>query len=158
MLLQQQIDIDLRNATYSKDKILLETIRAIKNQFVVELKTGRRKDNFIPNNDAYQILRGMIKQRKESEAIYLENKREDLAQIERKQIEIIEKYVPEEISDSQLRAEIITLIGKTGVEKSKQIGVLLKATIPVLDGVASRERISKMAKGLLEAYEKQKRN
>ena len=86
MLLQQKIDIDLRNATYSKDQILLDTIRATKNQFVIELKTGKNRGE-LPDQTAFAILRGMIKQRKESENIYNENKREDKKHIQEERLQ-----------------------------------------------------------------------
>jgi uncharacterized protein len=156
MSIAQQIDIDLRNAMYSADPILLQTIRAIKSKFVEQIKTGKI-GNSIEDPIAIQTIRGMIKQRKASMDIYIEQKREDLAKIEEAEMKIISKYIPEEIPDSELRREILILIGETGVESIKQIGTLLKATIPKLDGRATRERISIMARILLTAYEQQKK-
>lgn len=157
MSIAQQIDIDLRNAIYSADPILLTTIRAIKAKFVEQIKTGKIGKS-IDDAIAIQTLRSMNKQRKASMDIYIEQKRDDLAKIEEAEMKIISKYIPEEISDSELRKEILILIGETGVESINQIGTLLKATIPKLDGKATRERMSIMARMLLTAYEKQKRN
>ena len=157
MSIAERINIDLRNAIYSADPILLQTIRAIKSKFVEQIKTGKIGKS-IDDAIAIQTLRSMNKQRKASMDIYIEQKREDLAKIEEAEMKIISKYIPDEISDSELRKEILILIGETGVESINQIGTLLKATIPKLDGKATRERMSTMARMLLTAYEKQKRN
>jgi uncharacterized protein len=156
MSIAQKIDTDLRNAIYSSDPLLLTTIRAVKSKFVEQIKTGKI-GNSIEDAIAIQVLRSMIKQRKASSDIYAEQKRDDLKKVEDAEIRIISKYLPDEISDQELRKEILILIGETGVSRANQIGQLLKATISVLDGRASRERISKMAKKLLTAYEEQKR-
>lgn len=141
MLLQQKIDIDLRNATYSKDQILLDTIRAIKNQFVIELKTGKNRGE-LPDQTAFTILRGMIKQRKESEAIYNENKREDLATLERKQIEIIEKYLPVEMTDLELKKRIVEAIKRTGIYDKAKMGLLMKELNTELKGLVDGKRLA----------------
>lgn len=141
MLLQQKIDIDLRNATYSKDQILLDTIRAIKNQFVIELKTGKNRGE-LPDQTAFAILRGMIKQRKESEDIYNENKREDLATLERKQIEIIEKYLPVEMTDLELKKRIVEAIKRTGIYDKAKMGLLMKELNTELKGLVDGKRLA----------------
>ena len=153
----EQINVDLRNAMYTKEKCLLITIRGIKKE-LVELAKKAENNGKVTDEKAILTLRSMIKQRTMSAQIYKEQNRNDLEEIELKEIEIIKRYLPIEISDEELRAEIIKLIGTTkSVEGPGQIGILLKETIQKLDKKASRERISKMAKDLLNAYALQKR-
>ena len=153
----EQINVDLRNAMYTKEKCLLITIRGIKKE-LVELAKKAENNGKVTDEKAILTLRSMIKQRTMSAQIYKEQNRNDLEEIELKEIEIIKRYLPIEISDEELRAEIIKLIGTTkSVEGPGQTGILLKETIQKLDKKASRERISKMAKDLLNAYALQKR-
>ena len=141
MLLRERIDIDHKNATYSRDQLLLDTIRAIKNQFVIEIKTGKTKGE-LSDAKAYKIIRGMIKQRKESEKIYIENNRYDLAKVERKQIEIIEKYLPTELTDSELKTKIVNAICKNKIFDKSKMGLLIKTMNQELEGMVEGQRLA----------------
>ena len=141
---------------YSGNKILMNTIRAMKTE-ITNLVKAKGSDGEVSQQEAFVLLQSMIKKRADSALIYKEHRREDLRKIEMEEIEIIKKYLPEQMSDIELRSNLVELVGVTGVQSMKQLGVLLKATIARLDGRSDRKRISDMAKLVLAAYEKQKR-
>lgn len=152
--LEEKIYTDAKNSMYSGDAILKDTLKSIKASLVTATKE-KNAEKELSEMKILEILRSMIKQRKESASIFKKNKREDLAIIEEKQVEIINKYIPTELTDKELRKAIIPFIGLTNSYTTNDIGKLLKAIMPELGQKAERGRIATMARELLQIYEKQ---
>jgi len=110
MSLKEQINEDIKLAMKAKDKIRLETVRSIK-KFLLEKEIelrGKGKDNLTPE-DEIEILVQQAKQRRDSIEQYIQGGRQDLADKEKTELDIIETYLPAQVSDSELE-EIITNI------------------------------------------------
>ena len=148
----EQIDIDLRNAIYSKDEILLTTIRAIKTK-LVEVAKSKEGNGRVSDENAIVALKSMIKQRKQSAETYMENQRPELAKIEELEIAIIEKYIPSQMSMPEIRKEILIAIGELNLTELKQLGQLIKHLAEKLKGKVDNKQLSELAKQTLQAYE-----
>ena len=118
MELEKLINEDIKQAMLSKDKGKLEALRAIKAALLLE-KTGKDvTSGEIPNEVELKMLQKLVKQRRESAEVYLAQNRPDLAEPELFQASIIEKYLPEQMSEEDLLAivqKVITDTGATGL-------------------------------------------
>lgn len=148
-MIEQKVEKNLREAIYSRDEILKTALRLMLSELTKNKKAKQ------PEKEE-KVIASMIKRSEQSMQIYLEQDRQDLAKIEEEQIKIYRKYMPEEISDVELKTRLIEVLGNSKAEGPKQLGTFLKDTIGPLDGLASRKRISEMSKLLLAAYAKRK--
>jgi hypothetical protein len=147
MSLDKKINEDLKTAMKAKDQNALRGIRAIKAALLLEKTKGG--DSTITEADEMKILQKMVKQRKESLAIYEEQGREDLAQTEKEEIEIIERYLPEQISDEELESIIKGIIEETGASSMRDMGKVMGMASKKLAGRADGKTISAKVKALL---------
>ena len=113
MSLFDTISNDIKSAMLAKDKVRLEALRGIKKEFI-EAKTAKGSDGELHDDAALKILAKMVKQRKESAEIYAGQNREDLAQNELAEAAIIEEYLPKQLSDAELEAELRQIIAEVG--------------------------------------------
>jgi len=148
MSLTEKIAGDLINAMKSKDKVALEAIRAAKTAFVLA-KSDKGVDAALTAEEELKIIQKLVKQRRESAAIYKENNRNDLYEKEVAEADVLEKYLPAKLSDEELTVilkDIITRVGaKTPAEMGKVMGVATKE----LAGKADGKEISAKVKQLL---------
>ncbi|MCR9103192.1 MAG: GatB/YqeY domain-containing protein, partial [bacterium] len=112
MSLEKTIMTDLKNAMKAKDQAALRGIRAIKSAILLEKTSGSGKD--ITEADEIKMLQKLVKQRKDSEQIYLKEGREDLAAKEAEEIEVIQRYLPEQMSDEELEKEVKAIVEEVG--------------------------------------------
>src|SRR4030095_14508037 len=113
MSLEQKIMADLKTAMLAKDEKSLRSLRAIKAAILLA-KTSEGSTGELKEDDEIKLLQKMVKQRKDSLEIYEQQKREDLAQKEREEIEVIEKFLPRQMSADELREELKKIIAETG--------------------------------------------
>lgn len=147
MTFEEKINQDMKDAMKAQDKVALRGIRAVK-QAIQMVKTdgsGREVDDAT----GIQLVQKLIKQRKESLAIYEEQGREDLALVEREEIAIIERYLPPQLSAEELEHTIRQLIAETGASGMKDMGRLMGAANKALAGKADGKAISEVVKRLL---------
>lgn len=147
MSLEKKINSDLVAAMKAKDAVALRSIRAIKASILL-LKTDG-SGNEIMEADEIKMLQKLVKQRKDSLDIYMKQKREDLAVKEREEIEIIEKYLPAQLSDEDLKSIIGEIIAQTGAASMKDMGRVMGIASKKLAGQADGKRISGIVKTLL---------
>jgi len=149
MSLELIINKDIKSAMLAKDKKKLEALRAIKSALLIE-KTGKNsKDGVIPEEVELKILQRLVKQRKESAEIFLSQNRDDLAEVETYQAEIIEKYLPEQMSEDEIKKIVETIIAETGAESIKDMGRVMGATVKKVAGKADNKIISVIVKQML---------
>jgi len=143
-----QISEDIKKAMLAREKVALEALRGVKKEFL-EAKTAKGGDGTLPDEVAVKILQKMVKQRKESAAIFTQQNRPDLAENELAEVAVIEKYLPAQMTDAELEkivAEIIAHVGATGPQDmGKVMGVASKQ----LAGKAEGRLISEKVKLLL---------
>lgn len=148
MSLQTQINEEIKTAMKAKDTIALETLRAIKAAILLAQTESRAKEE-LSKDDEIKLLQRLVKQRKESARIYTEQGREDLAQPELEQAKIIEKFLPAQLSEEEIREIISKIIADTGINGIAQMGQLMGEANKRMAGQADGKTISTVVKSLL---------
>lgn len=146
MSLENTINEAVKTAMKAKDKVALDALRAVKAQILL-FKT-EAKGTQITAEQEIAILQRMVKQRRDSREQFLAQNRTDLADVETAQIEVIEKYLPAQISAEELESKLKDIIAETGAESLKDLGKVMAAA-KVLAGQADGKAISEAAKKLL---------
>ena len=148
MSLEQKITQDLKEAMRAKDKVALRGIRAIKAALLLAQTDGSHDE--MTEDKEIKLLQKLVKQRKDSLEIYEKQNREDLAQTEREEISIIEKYLPKQMEGAELEAFIKDIIEKTGATSMKDMGKVMGMASKQLAGRADGKTISGVVKQLLQ--------
>jgi len=148
MSLEQKIMADLKTAMLAKDEKSLRGLRAIKAAILLA-KTSEGAGGELKEDDETKLLQKLVKQRKDSLEIYQQQKRTDLAQKEQEEIEVIEKFLPKQLSAEELQAEIKNIIAETGATSSADMGKVIGAATKKLSGKADGKTISATVRELL---------
>lgn len=148
MTLLETINNHIKQAMLAKDKIRLETLRGIKKEFL-EAVTAKGASGELTDEAAITILQRMVKQRKDSAEIYSNQGREDLAGDENAQLEIIQEYLPAQLSAEELEAAIKEVIAQVGAESMKDMGKVMGVATKQLAGKTEGKAISEMVRKLL---------
>ena len=145
MELKNTIDKQIKESMLNKDKDRLLALRAVKSAILLEEKDGNRN-----SINEIQILMKLIKQRKDSLSVYKEQNRLDLAEIEQKEINIIQEFLPEQMEDSELETRIENIIKTVGAESIKDMGKVMGMATKELLGKVDNSRIAAMIKEKLD--------
>lgn len=148
MDLFERISEDIKKATLAREKVRLEALKGIKKEFL-EAKTAKGAGGVLTDDTATKILVKMVKQRKESAAIYAENNRPELADNELAEAAVIEEYLPKQLSPEELKDELRRIIAETGAEGPKDMGKVMGVASKALAGRAEGKAISAIVKELL---------
>jgi len=148
MSLFEKINEDLKNAMKMKDQISLRGIRAIKSGLLLLKTDASGKD--ITLEDELKLLQKLANQRKESIELYTNQGREDLAILEKEELDVISKYLPEQLSEDNLRIQIKNIIDEVGATSVKDIGKIMPLAIKKFAGRADGKLISQITKEILE--------
>lgn len=148
MNLYSQIDADIKAAMLAKDRVALQALRGIKKEFI-EAKTAPGANGELTDEIALKILAKMVKQRRESAAIYTEQNRPDLAEGELAEVAVIEKYLPKALSEAELADELTKIIASVGATSPADMGKVMGAATKALAGRADGRAISAMVRQLL---------
>lgn len=144
MGLEEKIMIDIKNAMLAKDALRLSVYRAIKSALLL-VKT-EKKSQTLSEDKEIEILQKMLKQRKESEAIYIEQSRPELAKHERDQSDIISEYLPKPYTREELTKLIDSLMVELGISSKKDMGKLISIAIQRSRGRADGRAVSEIVK------------
>ena len=147
MTLEEKINQDLKAAMKAKDQVALRGIRAIKSAILLAKTDGSGQG--LDEGKEIKLLQKLVKQRKDSLDIYEKQNREDLAQTEREEIDVIEKYLPEQMDPAALEEVIKTIIAQTGASSMKDMGKVMGMASKQLAGKADGKTISQVVKQLL---------
>lgn len=147
MSLEKVITAAIIVAMKEKNKVALDSLRAVKAQIIL-LQTEQRGTE-VTEEQEIAILQRMIKQRKDSYEQFTAQNRTDLAEVEDAQMKIIEQFLPKQLSAEELQVEIARIISETGAESAKDIGKVMGAASKQLAGKSDGKSISEMAKKLL---------
>jgi uncharacterized protein YqeY len=148
MSLEQKIMADLKAAMFAKDEKALRSLRAVKAAILLA-KTSEGAGGELTEEDETKLLQKLVKQRKDSLEIYQQQNRTDLAQKEQEEIEIIEKFLPKQLSADELKQELSTIISEAGASSLADMGKVMGAATKKLAGKADGKTISAMVKELL---------
>jgi uncharacterized protein YqeY len=139
---------DIKKAMLARDKVKLEALRGVKKEFL-EAKTAPGANGELTDEVATKILVKMVKQRKESAQIYADNGRQELAETELAQAKAIEEYLPKQLTEEELEAELKAIIAETGAQGPKEMGKVMGVASKRLAGRAEGKAISAKVKQLL---------
>lgn len=148
MDLFEQVNNDIKAAMLAHEPVRLAALRGIKKEFL-EAKTSKNANGELTDETAIKILQKMVKQRKESAAIFTEQNRADLAENELAEAGFIEAYLPKQLSAEEIEAEVKKIIEQTGASSMKDMGKVMGATSKALAGKADGKMISDVVKKLL---------
>jgi uncharacterized protein YqeY len=148
MSLKQQIDTDIKNAMLAKNKAELEALRSIKSMILLA-ETEKGSVSEISSDTENKILMKAAKQRKESADIFQQQNRSDLAERELFQLEVINRYLPKQLSADELTAELTKIVGEVGAKGPQDMGKVMGMATKKLAGKADGKLISEMVKKLL---------
>ena len=147
MSLELTINEAIKIAMREKDKVALDSLRAVKSQILL-LKT-EAKGADVSAEQEIAILQRMIKQRKDSYEQFVAQNRNDLAEVELAQMKVIEQFLPAQLSAEELEAEIKKIIAEVGAESLKDLGKVMGTASKTLAGKSDGKSISEMVKKLL---------
>ncbi len=148
MELFDTISNDIKEAMKAKDKVRLETLRNVKKNFL-EAKTAPGANDTLTDDTALKIMQKLVKQGKDSAAVYTEQGRADLAEAELAQVSVIETYLPKQLSEEELTAKLKEIIARVGAEGAKDMGKVMGTATKELAGLAEGRAISAKVKELL---------
>jgi uncharacterized protein YqeY len=148
MPLEQKVMAELKTAMLAKDEAGLRGLRAIKAAIIVA-KTAEGAGGELKEEEETKLLQKLVKQRKDSLAIYQQQNRPDLAKKEEEEIAIIERFLPKQLDEQALKAALTKIIAETGASSPADIGKVMGAATKQLAGQADGKTISAVAKELL---------
>lgn len=147
MSLETQIQNELKAAMLSKNEAALRALRAVKSAILLA-KTSGSGDSLSPE-DEIKMLQKLVKQRKESLQIYKEQGRNDLAKSEEEEIAVIEKFLPAQMSESEIVEAVQKIISETGATDASHLGKVMGMASKQLAGKADNKIIAGIVKKLL---------
>ncbi len=148
MSLELKITTALKEAMKSKNKMALTSLRAVKSAILLH-KTQKSSDGELSHEDEMKILQKLVKQRKDSAAIYTGQGRNDLADPELKEAELIQQFLPKALSEDEVQEVIKSIIDEIGAEGMKDMGKVMGLSTKKLMGKADGKMISTIVKGFL---------
>lgn len=149
MSLQIQINDEIKNAMRAKDTLALEALRAVKSAILLALTEGGAKDE-LSSEDEIKLLQRLVKQRKDSAAIYIQQGRQDLAEPEISQAAIIEKFLPQQLSETEVEVAVSKILADNGLAGMASMGQAMGLASKTLAGQADGKTISNIVKKLLQ--------
>jgi uncharacterized protein len=148
MNLEQKIMAELKTAMLAKDEKTVRSLRAIKAAIILA-KTAEGAGGELKEEDEVKMLQKLVKQRKDSLEIYQQQNRADLAQKEQEEIEVIEKFLPKQMSADELKVALTAIITETSASSPADMGKVMGVATKQLAGKADGKAISGMVKELL---------
>jgi uncharacterized protein YqeY len=148
MNLEQKIMAELKTAMLAKDEKSVRSLRAIKAAIILA-KTAEGAGGEVKEDEEIRLLQKLVKQRKDSLEIFQQQNRTDLAQKEQEEIEVIEKFLPKQLSAEELKAIITGIIAETGASSPADMGKVMGVATKQLAGKADGKAISGLVKELL---------
>ena len=149
MSLEQTINNDIKQAMLAKKKDELEALRAIKSAILL-LKTSKDAvDGEVPEHVATSTLQKLVKQRRETAELYVQQQRQDLADVELFQASIIERYLPKQLSAEEVEARVRAIMEELGASSMKDMGRVMGQASKALAGQADNKMVSEIVKRLL---------
>jgi uncharacterized protein len=148
MSLEVKVMEALKDAMKSKDEAALRGLRAIKSAIIIA-KTSEGANGQVSEDAELKMLQKLVKQRKDSIAIFEQQNREDLAAKEKEEVAVIEKFLPAQMGEEELTAAIKSIIAETGASSAADMGKVMGAANKALAGKADGKTISSKVKELL---------
>lgn len=146
MNLQNKINQDIKAAMLNKSSLELSVLRQLKNAFSNSALSGGNINAAIADLDGLAIIRKQIKQRQDSIAAFVSGNRQDLAENEKNEISVLEKYLPKSLDESEINAIVEMAISKVGATTQKQMGAVMKIALDLSEGRVDNKTLSQKIK------------
>ncbi len=144
MALEQEVMTKIKEAMKAKDKDKLASLRSIKNE-ILKAKTAKDASE-LTEQDEQKLLQKLIKQREDSATLYKEQGRNDLAEPEESEAELIREFLPEQLSEAEIEAHVDAIIKETGASSMKDMGKVMGTATKKMAGKADGKTISAIVK------------
>lgn len=144
MSLQKKVMEQMKVAMKAKDSVALESLRAIKSALLLAQTSGT--GNEFTEEDEVKLVQKLVKQRKDSAAIFQEQGRADLAEPELAQVAVIEQFLPEQLTEEEIEKVVVQTIEATGANGMKDMGKVMGLVSKELAGQADGKTISSIVK------------
>jgi len=148
MSLEQNIMAEMKDAMKSKNEAVLRSLRAIKAE-IIKAKTEPGAGGQISEDTELKMLQKMVKQRKDSLEIFQQQNRTDLARKEQEEIAVIEKFLPKQLGDTEIKEALSKIIAEVGATSPADMGKVMGIATKQLAGKADGKAISAAVKELL---------
>ena len=148
MALQENVMTELKAAMKAKDSVALEALRAIKSAILLA-QTEKGAGASLSEEDEIKLVQKLVKQRKDSAAIFTEQGRNDLAEPELAQVAVIERFLPEQLTEEEIEKVVIQTIEAVGASGMKDMGKVMGMVSKELAGQADGKAISTIVKSKL---------
>ena len=148
MSLKTQIDEDIKTAMRNKEKDKLNALRAIKSMILLAGTEKGAQEDLLPETEL-KLLTKAANQRRESLMLFREQGREDLAEKEEAELKVIERYLPEQLSEDEMRSELEKIIQQTGAKGPQDMGKVMGNATKLMAGRADGKAISAAVKSML---------
>ena len=145
MTFEEKINGDIKTAMLAKDSKKLEVLRAIKNVVII-LKTSPEG---ISDDAVLKSIQKEVKKRKESADIFTQQNRADLAEVELYQAGVMEEYLPKQMGEAEIKAELEKIIAQVGASSAADMGKVMGAASKAFAGKADNKIVSQLVKELL---------
>ena len=146
MSLKQQIDGDIKSAMLAREKDKLRALRAIKSMILL---AESEKGAGLSQDVEMKLLTKAAKQRKDSYELFIAQGRDDLAKIEKDELDVINTYLPQQLSEGEIKAELEKIIAQIGATSPQDMGKVMGVATKSLAGKADGKIISTLVKALL---------
>lgn len=147
MKLEEKIMSEMKSAMKAKDKIALEALRAIKSAILMAKTDGSGDE--LDESTEIALLQKQIKMRKDAAEQFESQNRKEMTENELKQAEVIERFLPEQMSDEEIKSAVIAIIQEVGAESMKDMGKVMNLANEKMAGKADGKTIANMVKNLL---------
>jgi uncharacterized protein YqeY len=148
MTLQEKVNADVITAMKAKDEVSLRALRGLKSALLLAASEPGA-NGVVSDEAALKIFQKLAKQRKESLDIYVSNKRDDLAKVEQEELAVIERYLPAQMSEEEVKAILQNVITEAGASSAADFGKVMPLAMKALAGKADGKVISGVLKALL---------
>jgi uncharacterized protein YqeY len=148
MSLKTQIDEDIKQAMRNKNKEELAALRSIKSMILLA-ETEKGNTGELQEETELKLLTKAANQRRESMTVFREQGRDELADKEEAELQVIERYLPKQLTEDEMRAEIDKIIQQTGANSSKDMGKVMGMASKNMAGRADGKAVAAMVKSML---------
>jgi hypothetical protein len=145
MALEQEVMQKMKEAMKAKDSVALASLRSIKNE-ILKAKTATSNKEDMDETEELKLVQRLVKQRRDSADVYLEQNRKDLADVELAEVEVIEQFLPAQLSEDEIDEEVKAIIQESGASTMKDMGKVMGMASQKLVGKADGKTISKIVK------------
>lgn len=150
MTIPQRIHADLKDAMRARDDVRRRTLRSLRAALqTAEIDQREQQDDELSEEQVLVVLRKQAKQRRDAMAQYEEAGRDDLAAREREELAIVEEYLPQPLTDAELRAELQAVVDEVGATSMQDMGRVMGAAMGRLRGRADGRRVQQQVRALL---------